>query len=145
MCSINTEGYKLKTGTLLPFHNADLSRLTKEEMIELYDTPMNAYEGINIRTNLHSIREEMQKQSLMIEKALSETALHTTKCPINKSKVEEIVDNRVKTSPEISDYLEIKWVEIFQDKIITIGNLSKAIAAIIVLFGVIFAVKGLVI
>ena len=103
--------YKLKNGTIVNIN--DLSNLTAKDRDELFNTPLNLYEGLHIKNNLSELNA-----SLSI--VLSFIQNHDTNCPVANPKITEMIDSRMK--------LNIK------ESILTSGNIAKAITAIFVFF-----------
>lgn len=144
MCTVNEKGYKFKSGRTMK--DFKLSELTKEEALELYDTPANAMDLHHIRENLHDLRTDVQSTNNLLTETLDEMQKHTSNCPINKVKVNEMILENF-DSPAHKRFLEERWVEILSDKIITTGNVAKALITMALFLsaigGVVYAVGKL--
>jgi len=110
--------YKLKSGNTVNINN--LSNLNAEDRIELFDTPLNLYEGLQIKNDIAQIKTS-------IDTALAFIQNHDSICPVANPKITDMIDSRMK--------LNIK------ESILTTGNIAKAITAIFTLavfFGALF-------
>ena len=120
---MNTSSYKLKNGTVVDVN--DLSNLKADEIKELFDTPLNMYEGLQIKNDLAEIKTSLNK-------TLTSFSSHSTNCPLNSEAVKDIVDTRMKTN--------------LKETILTSGNIAKAISSVFVLFAffgaIIFLIVG---
>lgn len=143
MCKMDKDGYTLKSGTSIPLDNTDMPNFKKEDLMEMFETPLNLYDGMLILKKVSKIGKDVQKISDMLIENMEQLNAHSQRCPIEPTKIESIVNAKIKnhwSSPEVSADLERKWVEILNTKIITSGNIAKAITAIFLLFGLIFTV-----
>ncbi len=107
---LNANEYKLKNGTIVNI--TDLSNLTAEERSELFITPLNMYQGLQIKNDLAEIKSS-------ITDALSFIKTHNAKCPIAENSVNDMIASRMKTN--------------IKETILTSGNIAKAITTIFVL------------
>jgi len=110
--------YKLKNGTIVDINN--LSNLNAEDRIELFDTPLNLYEGLQIKNDIAQIKDSLSDALAFIKN-------HDSICPVSKSSIISTIDSRLKTN--------------IKESILTSGNIAKAITAIFFLvagFGALF-------
>jgi len=103
--------YKLKNGTIVNIN--DLSNLNAEDRIELFDTPLNLYEGLQIKNDIAQIKDSLSDALAFIKN-------HDSICPVSKSSIIGTIDSRLKTN--------------IKESILTSGNIAKAITAIFFLF-----------
>lgn len=150
MCKLTNNGYKLKDGTIVN-SSEDLLKLKQSQTNELYDTPMSAYEGIAIRENISKLNEAYTKMSNVVtgmdsklDKTLTELKGHTQNCPIAKTKVNEMIEDKFKSclnKNTVNEFLEHKWVEILKSKVLSIGKVAGAVLTILALIGLIFGLS----
>ncbi len=107
---LNANENKLSTGTIVNIN--DLSNLTELERQELFSTPMNLYEGLQIKNDLSEIKSSLTDTLSFIKN-------HNTKCPIAQSSINTMIDTRMKTN--------------IKETILTSGNIAKAITAVFLL------------
>jgi hypothetical protein len=103
----NDNQYKLKNGTIVNIN--DLSNLSEQERQELFDTPLNKYEGLHIKNDLEEIKTSLSE-------TLSFIRSHNSKCPVAEESINEMINNRMKTN--------------IKETILTSGNIAKAITTI---------------
>jgi len=114
--------YKLKNGTIVNIN--DLSNLTAKDRDELFNTPLNLYEGLHIKNNLSELNASLTSILSFIQN-------HDKNCPVANPKITEMIDSRMK--------LNIK------ESILTSGNIAKAITAILFFFASFGAIIFLII
>jgi len=110
--------YKLKSGTIVDINN--LSNLDAKDRTELFDTPLNLYEGLHIKNDIAQIIDSLSVALAFIKN-------HDTICPVAKTTIISTIDSRIKTN--------------IKESILTSGNIAKAITAIFFLvagFGTLF-------
>ena len=100
MCKVEKDGYYLlkSSGRKIPFTaSLDELNLTKEELLELYETPANIMEIWRVRQNLHDIRNKMQSLTNKLNQLADEVAKiadlfgkSAERCPVNQNAVKEI-------------------------------------------------------
>lgn len=126
MCGFQSEkgkdGIKFKDGTFIPVNELILEELSAEHRAEL--DAMHIYNEIAVRKRLHDHGNNLQVIMNKLEDIRNNM--------LSKRDIEEIVINKLK-SPEVDEIFEQKWINIFKVKIISAGNIAKAITAIILL------------
>jgi len=130
MCIYSNGKYNFKT-TGRTMEKIDIEDLSKEEINELFATPANAMELAYIRKNLHDLRGGIQNISLSVQLALDKLDLHNNSCPINKTKVNEIIDIKLNEFTE-SETLQSKVKKVINDSIISTGKIATALISIII-------------
>ena len=152
------EGVQFKDGTFISLDDIEVENLTAGQRRELED--MHLYNELAIRKRLHDLGNFLQSLSNNIEsnfnnimdkldKAEKTGLIAREYCPVNEPKVkllaregvigseelDEYFDKRIRDSVYVNNFLEVKWVEIFKKKIISTGNIAKAVTAILMLIG----------
>ena len=107
----------------------DVEDLSQDEINELFATPANAMELAYIRKNLHDLRGEIQNISLSMQTTFDKLELHTNACPINKVKVNEIIDAKLNEFAE-SETLQSKVKKVINNSIISTGKIATALISI---------------
>jgi len=147
MCKITEKGYELMSGKVIPHSGANLENLTKEEMIELYDTPMNAFEGISIRKNIHGLRQDMQNILNTMTTTLDEMKSHSIGCPLNPNKINEMIIIGIEDYNKKNIYTLVDTIvkNIVKGSIIDTASIIKAMLIIISGFSLIGFIVYLII
>ena len=138
MCTRTPEGYLLSTGKVVPYHNADLTKLTPSEFNDLASEKVSMLEMVSVRDTQFKMSEDIKKVSSNVDKVLKEIKQHRDFCPINKDAIElqviEILDDKIDDSVKKS----------IKSSILSAGNLSKAVMGIVALFiflgGILYAI-----
>jgi hypothetical protein len=119
----NDNEYKLKNGTIVNI--TDLSNLSADERTELFITPLNMYQGLQIKHDLADIKTSLTDTVLFIK-------THNSKCPIAVQQINDMISSRMKTN--------------IKETILTSGNIAKALTTIfflVLVFGsLLFLVLG---
>ena len=89
MCQITTLGYKMSDGTLIPFKNLEIQNIPVHHIEELNNASASAWEIVLLRNSMEDMKEEI----------LEKNKSHTDTCPINKTRVVEIVNEEIKKIP----------------------------------------------
>lgn len=97
MCKLTNEGYQLKSGKIIPFHNCKVEYLSSEEFLELSASKASILDTLLIRDALHSLRNDMQTIANKID-AFCES--RSNGCPANEAKIKEIAQDVVNSQPE---------------------------------------------
>ena len=142
------EGILFKDGTFISLDDLEIENLTASQRKELED--LHLYNELAIRKRLHDLGGYIQILSSkmdenftsIIEKlnrAESEGFILKQNCPVNVERIQTIAVNSLKTK-QAHEILEKKWLDIFKERIITAGNIAKALTAIMLLFGLFLAI-----
>ena len=97
MCKLTNEGYQLKSGKIIPFHNCKVEYLSSEEFQELSASKASILDTLLIRDALHSLRTDMQS---VINKIDSFCDARKEGCPANEEKIKEIAQQVVDNQPK---------------------------------------------
>ena len=128
MCERTLEGYKLSSGKVIPYHDADFTKLTAEEFADLASEKVSLLEMISIRDTQHKLESQLNTVSSNVSTVLRKIDNHKDFCPINKEAVEVQVDKF------LGDKLEGKVKEVIKSTILSAGGISKAVMAIFAIF-----------
>jgi len=70
MCIRTPDGYKLKTGKVIPFHNPDLTNLTPEEFTDLATEKASLLEMISVRDSQSKLKDQLDTVSSDVKNIL---------------------------------------------------------------------------
>lgn len=163
------EGFwKLQSGTIIKNFN-DLTYLSQEDMMELYETPTRLYDILAIRRNQHDLREEMQKfensitltfESVErklerfhkrfneIDTRISDMIEEFHSCPLDYNTIDKRIDKKLKQFDDkedpnfdaLNDRIDDRIVQYLKQSILTTANVLKAIATILAVFSALGAI-----
>lgn len=106
MCKLTNEGYQLKDGKVIPFHNCRIEFLSADEFQELSASKASILDTLLIRDALHAIRGDMQK---IINRLDSLCVEHKDICPANKDNIETLIQETINKQPKKAFDTAVKW------------------------------------
>lgn len=97
MCKLTNEGYQLKSGKIIPFHNCKVEYLSSDEFQELSASKASILDTLLIRDALHSLRTDMQVIVNKIDMLCKNTKIG---CPEDEGRVRSIVQEVINSQPK---------------------------------------------
>jgi len=132
-------GFKTKKGIEgIVFSNGEFIPITELKIENLSEWQLREIENMHIQNEIN-IKKQLYSNASLFEKALKKLD-QIEKKMLTKEMVKDAYMEHLK-SKETRDFLERTWMEILKEKLLTAGNIAKAITAILILLGMLMAIK----
>ena len=145
MCKVTKDGYEMIDGTIIPFHNIDMKHIKPEHIMELNKSPASEWGILLMKNAMHTQRTDFgnlvndmgTKFTDAIKDLNGKLDKHnegTEGAIENKFKdmAEEFEKDGTVESERLNDRIDCRVKTTIKSSIISAGNVSKALIAIVV-------------
>lgn len=94
MCRISKDGYIMEDGTKIPFQKLNLGDISPKHIEQLNKSTPSIYDILLLRNDMYNMKDEIVNDVRQIVES------HTIGCPINKDKVEHMIENKLTSYPK---------------------------------------------